>query len=144
MRSELTADSLHTSRYDKGECAMTEKETGKQPEAEKEVFEPGGRRQQRVEDMKSEALAAAYGDAARLRAHELAYTLDATLGNWMHEARATLGKRGHLEMIREYLPVYFDPSRKDPVFGPGGKLASQTAIERAIVPGKPLRQITGG
>jgi hypothetical protein len=27
------------------------------------------------------------------------------------------------------------------VFGPGGKLASQAAIERAIVPGRPLREI---
>ena len=60
----------------------------------------------------------------------------------MKEARDVLAKRDHLELIREHLPVYFDPSRKQAVFGPGGKLVSQTAIERAIQPARPLRQIT--
>jgi Zn ribbon nucleic-acid-binding protein len=84
--------------------------------------------------MTSEALAAAYGDATRLRAHELTWHLDSTLGNWLKEARNVLSGRGQLELIREFLPVYFDPSRKAPVFGPGGKLTSQAAIERAIAP----------
>lgn len=84
--------------------------------------------------MASEDLAAAYGDATRLRAHELGWQLDGTLGNWMKDARDVLAKRGHLEFIREFLPVYYDPSRKAPVFGPGGKLASQATIERAIQP----------
>jgi len=106
-----------------------------------ELHEPGGRRHQLTEKMSSEDLAAAYGDATRLRAHELTWHLDGVLGNWMHDVRQELTRRGHLELVREFLPVYFDPSRKDPVFGPGGDLASRAAIERAIVPGKPLRQI---
>ncbi len=111
------------------------KESGPEP------LEPGGRKHQLTETMASEDLAAAYGDATRLRAHELGWQLDGTLGNWMKDARDVLAKRGHLELIREFLPVYYDPSRKAPVFGPGGKLVSQAAIERAIQPGKPLRQI---
>jgi hypothetical protein len=52
----------------------------------------------------------------------------------MKEVRDVLAKRGHLELIREFLPVYFDPSRKRPVFGPGGTLVNTGAIERAISP----------
>jgi len=52
----------------------------------------------------------------------------------LKEARNVLSGRGQLELIREFLPVYFDPSRKASVFGPGGKLASQAAIERAVAP----------
>jgi hypothetical protein len=113
-------------------------------EPEPEVMEPGGRRHQLAEFMTSEDIAAAYADATRLRAHELSETLDRALANWMHDARKVLAKRGHLELIREFLPLYYDPTRKDPVFGPGGKLASQAAIERAIAPGKPMRQIAAG
>jgi hypothetical protein len=84
--------------------------------------------------MSDEDIAAAYADAVRLRAHELSIELDHALGNWMHKARGTLAKRGRLELLREHLPVYFDPSRKTPVFGAGGRLASQAAIERVIAP----------
>ncbi|MGA8531529.1 MAG: hypothetical protein WB622_17550 [Acidobacteriaceae bacterium] len=115
------------------------KETEREPESE--VFEPGGRKHQLVELMSSEDIAAAYADAVRLRAHELSETLDRAIGNWMHDARKQLSKRGDLEMIRTHLAVYFDPSRKSPVFGPGGKLASQAAIERAIQQAKPPLQI---
>lgn len=46
--------------------------------------------------------------------------------------------------MREYLPVYYDPTRKSPVFRAGrAELTSQAAIERAKQPGKPLRAITG-
>lgn len=113
------------------------------PEREPETLEPGGRKHQPTEAMVSEDLAAAYGDATRLRARELGWNIDAALGTWMKDTRDILAKRGHLELIREFLPVYYDPSRKAPVFGPGGKLASQAAIERAIQPAKPVRAITG-
>lgn len=115
-----------------------------EPGTEPEVPEPGGRRHQLTEKMTSEDLAAAYGDATRLRARELTWHLDGVLGTWMHDARQELARRGDLEMIREHLPVYCDPTRKSAVFGPGGKLASQAAIERALQPGKPLRQIAAG
>jgi hypothetical protein len=101
-------------------------------ESPQEPYEPGGRKQQNAGDMTSDDLAAAYADATRLRAHELSWHLDGVLGNWMKEARDVLSKREHLELIREFLPVYFDPSRKVPVFGPGGKLASQGALEKAV------------
>lgn len=114
------------------------------PKAEPEVMEPGGRRHHLTEFMTSQNIAAAYADATRLRAHELSETLDRALGNWMHDARKALAERGHLELIREFLPLYYDPTRKEPVFGPGGKLASQAAIERAIRPGRPLREIAAG
>jgi hypothetical protein len=91
--------------------------------------------------MPSEDLAEAYGHAARLRAHEVDYHLDLWLGNWMKEVREVLARRGHLERIREFLPFYFDPSRRHAVFGPGGPLVSQAAIERAIQPTGPVRAI---
>jgi hypothetical protein len=110
-------------------------------EPEKEPHEPGGRKRQPVEKMSSEALAAAYGDGVRFRSHGPAGMLDEYLGSWLKDAREELRKRGHLEMIREHLAVYFDPSRNPPVFGPGGGLASQAAIEHAIT-AKPVRAIT--
>ena len=45
--------------------------------------------------------------------------------------------------MREYLPVYYDPTRREAVFGPGAPLTSQAAIERAIAPAKPVRAIAG-
>jgi hypothetical protein len=116
----------------------------KTKEPEPEVLEPGGRRHQLAEFMTSEDIAAAYADAVRLRAHELSEALDRAIGNWMHDARRQLARRGHLDLIRANLAVYFDPSRKTPVFGPGGRLASQAAIERAIQQGKPSLQIAAG
>ena len=110
---------------------------------EPEPREPGGRNTREPDEMDSDNLAAAYGHATRLRAHEVEFQLDLWLGKWMKNARDVLAKRGHLERIREFLPFYFDPSRKQVVFGPGGKLVSQGAIERAIQPAKPVRAITG-
>lgn len=115
------------------------KETEREPVPE--VLEPGGRKYQLAEFMSSEDIAAAYADAVRLRAHELSEALDHAVGNWMHAARAQLAKRGDLELIRVHLPLYFDPSRKTRVFGPGGQLASQAAVERAIGQPKPPLQI---
>jgi hypothetical protein len=90
------------------------------------------------------ALAAAYGHATRLRAHEVEYQLDLWLGRWMKDVRDVLARRGHLDLIREFLAVYFDPSRKQAVFGPGGTLVPQEAIERAIQPAMPVRAIAAG
>jgi hypothetical protein len=108
--------------------------TTKEPEPEKEVHEPGGRRHQLVGQMSSEALAAAYGDGVRFRSHGISSWTDETLGRWLKDARDELRKRGKLDLIKESLPVYFDPSRNPPVFGPGAETVSQAAIERAIAP----------
>jgi hypothetical protein len=48
-------------------------------EPEPEPSEPGGRNHQLTSTMPSEALAAAYGDATRLRAHELGWNVDGAL-----------------------------------------------------------------
>jgi hypothetical protein len=111
---------------------MTAKEP--EPEPEKEVHEPGGRKHQLVGQMSSEALAAAYGDGVRFRSHGISSWTDETLGRWLKDARDELRKRGKLDLIKESLPVYFDPSRNPPVFGPGAETLSQAAIERAIAP----------
>jgi hypothetical protein len=115
----------------------------REPEPEPEVLEPGGRKHQLAELMASEDIAAAYADAIRLRAHELSGTLDSAISNWMHGARKELAKRGHLDLIGQCLPVYYDPTRKNAVFGPGGGLVSREAIERALQPpARPVRAIT--
>jgi hypothetical protein len=106
----------------------------KKREPEKDVHEPGGRRHQRIEEMSSEALAAAYGDGVRFRSHAISYTTDQSLGFWLRDAREELKKRGHLDLIKECLPVYFDPSRSPAVFGPGAPMVSQGAIEKAVAP----------
>lgn len=62
-----------------------------------------------------------WSPSIRLRAHELSETLDRAISNWMHDARQQLAKREDLQLIREHLPVYYDPSRKAPVFGPGDR-----------------------
>jgi hypothetical protein len=59
-------------------------------------------------------------------------------------ARRELENRKELDRVREYLPLYFDPSRRQTVFGPGAALTSQAAIEGAIQPGKPVRAIAAG
>jgi hypothetical protein len=56
------------------------------------------------------------------------------LGRWLRDARQELRDRGQLDLIKECLPVYYDPSRTPPVFGPGAEMVSQGAIERAIAP----------
>jgi hypothetical protein len=106
--------------------------------------QPSGRKRQDPEDMTVEDLVAAFGLATRLRACEVEWKLDHYLGAWLEAARGELGKREELDRVREYLPVYYDPSRRATVFGPGSALVSVAAIERAIQPGKPLRQIAAG
>jgi hypothetical protein len=111
-------------------------------EPEQEAHEPGGRRHQMIEKMSSEALAAAYGDGVRFWSHGISSWTDETLGRWLRDARAELGKRGQLGLIKECLPVYFDPSRNPPVFGPGAPMVSQAAIERAIAARAEARRMT--
>jgi hypothetical protein len=106
----------------------------KRQEPEKEAHEPGGRKHQRIEEMSSEALAAAYGDGVRFRSHAISYATDQSLAYWLRDAREELRKRGHLELIKECLPVYFDPSRSPAVFGPGAPMVSHAAIEKAVAP----------
>jgi hypothetical protein len=106
----------------------------KEAEQEKEDYEPGGRKHQLVDKMSNEALAAAYGDGVRFRSHGVSSWTDETVGRWLKEARAELKKRGQLDLIKECLPVYFDPSRTPPVFGPGAQMVNPAAIERVIAP----------
>jgi hypothetical protein len=89
--------------------------------------------------MSSEDLAAAYGDGVRFRSHGISSWTDETLGRWLRDARDELRKRGQLDLIKEWLPVYFDPSRTPAVFGPGAPMVSQAAIERAITPARALQ-----
>jgi hypothetical protein len=106
----------------------------KEPEEEKEAHEPGGRKHQLIEKMTSEALVAAYADGVKFRSHGISSWTDQTLGHWLKDAREELRKRGHLELIKEHLPVYFDPSRSPAVFGPGAPMVNQGAIEKAVAP----------
>ena len=70
----------------------------------------------------------------RFRSHGISSWTDETLGRWLKDAREELRKRGKLDLIKDHLPVYFDPSRTPAVFGPGAEMANQGAIEKAGVP----------
>jgi hypothetical protein len=108
--------------------------TAKEQEPVKEPHEPGGRKHQLIERMSSEDLAAAYGDGVRFRSHGISSWTDETLGRWLRDAREELRKRGQLDLIKEHLPVYFDPSRDPAVFGPGAPMVTQGVIETAVAP----------
>jgi hypothetical protein len=112
--------------------------------AEAKEPERGGRKTQRPEKMALEDLVLAFGLATRLRACEVADMLDHYLGEWLETARRELENRKELDRVREHLPLYFDPSRRQPVFGPGAPLTSQAAIERVIQPVRPVRAIAAG
>jgi len=91
-------------------------------EQEPEPREPGGRNTRKPGEMDSDSIAAAYGHAARLRSHEVAYQLDLWLGKWMTDARDVLAKRGHLE------PGESGPERVFPRWpGGAGRLRSDRA-----------------
>jgi hypothetical protein len=98
------------------------------------------------EQMSTDDLAACYGLAGQLRRHEPEVRLDIALRLWMFTARKELEARGKLELIRDWLPVYFDPTKRVPVFGPGAALAAppsdgQDGKGSAAV--RSLRQIAG-
>jgi hypothetical protein len=105
--------------------------------------EPEGRKQRKPGEMTIDDLVAAFGLATRLRAREVDYGLDVMLKQWLAAAMTELKARKELDRVREFLPVYYDPTRSVQVFGPGAALTSQAAIEKALVPARPLRQITG-
>jgi hypothetical protein len=111
--------------------------------AEAKEPERGGRKTQRPEKMTLDDLVLAFELATRLRACEVADMLDHYLGQWLEAARRELENRKELDRVREYLPLYFDPSRQT-VFGPGAPLTSQAAIERVIQSAKPVRAIAAG
>ena len=103
-------------------------------EPEPEVPEPGGRKHQLIDTMSTDDLAAAYADGVRFRSHGITSWTDETVARWLKNAREELRKRGHLDLVKDHLPVYYDPSRTPPVFGPGAPLAGQGAIEKAAAP----------
>jgi hypothetical protein len=105
--------------------------------------EADGRKRQEPKEMRSDDLVAAFGLATRLRACEVDSVLDVMLKRWLLAAQEELKARKELERVREHLPVYYDPTRRNAVFGPGAPLTSQAAIERAIQPAKQVRAITG-
>jgi hypothetical protein len=105
--------------------------------------EADGRKRQEPREMTSDDLVAAFGHATRLRACEVDSLLDVTLKRWLLSAQKVLESRKQLERVREFLPVYYDPTRREALFGPGAPLASQAAIERAIAPAKQVRAIAG-
>jgi hypothetical protein len=106
--------------------------------------EPGVRQRREPKEMSSDDLAAAFGLATRLRACELNSLTDVILKKWLLAAQEELERRKELERVREYLPVYYDPTRRNPVFGPGAALTSQAAIEKALQPVRPVRAIAAG
>jgi hypothetical protein len=80
--------------------------------------------------MSTDDLVACYGLAGRLRQYEHEQSLDGALRLWMFAARKELESRGELERVREWLPVYFDPTRRNPVSGPGTALAGPVGDEK--------------
>jgi hypothetical protein len=79
--------------------------------------------------------------AIRLRQHEPAHDLDSALDKWLDRARGELSSRGELERIAGLLPVYYDPARREPVYGPGAQFVSPPAGPAAVVS---LCQIAAG
>ena len=95
-------------------------------------------------EMSTDDLVTCYGLAGRLRRHEPAVSLDQALGLWMFTVRTELKARGELERVREWLPVYFDPTKREAMFGPGAELVNPLmGSEEGAETGRPLRQIAG-
>jgi hypothetical protein len=83
-------------------------------------------------EMSTDDLVACYGLAGRLRLLEPAASLDLALRLWMFTARKELEARGELERVREWLPVYFDPTMREPLSGPGAALAGPVGDEEGV------------
>jgi hypothetical protein len=92
-------------------------------------------------EMSTDDLVTCYELAGRLRRHEPAVSLDLSLSLWMFTARTELKARGELERVREWLPVYFDPTMREAMFGPGAELADPPMKGTEAV--RPLRQLAG-
>jgi hypothetical protein len=84
------------------------------------------RKHREPREINTDDLVAAYGVAAQLRAFEIGASIDGHLDLWMFAVKQELTGRDALERIRDYLPVYIDPTRRNPVYGP-----------RAALPGPP-------
>jgi hypothetical protein len=100
-------------------------------------------------EMSTDDIVACYELAARLRKYEHGPSLDMTLRLYLFSARQELATRGreHLERIRDYLPVYYDPTRKRTLHGPGAELYQPAERgERDDLPGHPpiLRRLGSG
>jgi hypothetical protein len=83
-------------------------------------------------EMSTDDLVACYGLAGRLRRLEPAAALDLALRLWMFTARKVLEARGELERVREWLPVYFDPTMREPLSGPGAAPAGPVGDEEGV------------
>lgn len=104
--------------------------------------EPSGRKYPEPKKMPTEDLAEAFGLATRLRACEVSSQLDWNLKEWLGKALEELKDRKELESVREWLPVYYDSSRKAQLFGPGAAMTSLAALRQAIQPpARPVRAI---
>lgn len=101
------------------------------------------RKQHEPEAMRTDDLVASYGLAARLRAYEHGPSLDIALRLWMFRAQQELTKRSQLERIRDWLPVYIDPTRRNPVYGPRATLRQSPDDQTDFPATEPRRQLTG-
>lgn len=101
------------------------------------------RKQHEPEALSTDDLVACYGLAGRLRSYEHGPQLDIALRLWMFKAQQELKKRGELERIRDWLPVYIDPTRRNPVYGPRAALCQPQDDQTAPESVKVLRQLTG-
>ena len=98
--------------------------------------------QHEPEAMSTDDLVVCYGLAARLKTYEHGSSLDTALRLWMFTAQQELKKRDQLERIRDWLPVYIDPTRRNPVYGPRAALCRQDD-QAALQTAKALRQLAG-
>lgn len=106
------------------------------------MFEPPAK-QHEPEAMATDDLVTCYGLAARLKSYEHGPSLDVTLRLWLFKARQELKKRGQLERIRDWLPLYIDPTRRNPVYGPRADLRHPQDDLPALQPAKTPRQLAG-
>jgi hypothetical protein len=94
-------------------------------------------------DMSTDDLVAVFELATRLRQREPDFELDSAVGKWLDRATAELKSRGleHLERVRDFLPVYYDPSRREPVYGPGAVLCQSAGDDDGVLVKGPVRQL---
>lgn len=93
--------------------------------------------QNEPEALSTDELVTCYGLAARLKSYEHGPSLDTALRLWLFTARKELEKRGQLERVRDWLPLYIDPTKRNPVFGPGAALRRPNEDPPAV------RQVAG-
>lgn len=104
-------------------------------------IESGG--QHEPEAMSTDELVDCYGLAARLKSYEHGQSLDIALRLWMFRARQELEKRDQLERIRDWLPIYIDPTKRNPVYGPRAALRHPQDDSTFPQAAKAPRQLAG-